>query len=112
MITTINSRYRVFQLVSENNTQAFCNLENFAEVYNATNPVKIYHFWNCKQTKIRLRYVNEMLQAAGLGTVAQRGYTISFNTMWNTWQVGHPEAGATIAGFKTYKAALAHCLAG
>ena len=59
---------RVFQVIGNNNTQVFCNLEQINEVVTQINyqPIQIFHFWNNKQTKVTSKYLKELYQANNL----------------------------------------------
>ena len=66
MKITIDNNERVFQIVTDNGKQFFCNLEDIPKVitsqYMIDGYYTIYHFWDNKPKKITKKLVNEMLQ--------------------------------------------------
>lgn len=56
MVTTINNKERVFQIVSDYNRQTFCNLEDINKVVKHYNLKEgfftVYEFWNNKPYKV------------------------------------------------------------
>lgn len=70
MKTTINNDLRVFQVLTSNGKQVFCNLQDLNQVIQDLGThegyFKIYHFWNNKPEKVSKKYLKELFQANGL----------------------------------------------
>ena len=70
MKTTINNDLRVFQVLTSNGKQVFCNLQDLNQVINDLGThagyFKINHFWNNKAEKVSKKYLKELFEANGL----------------------------------------------
>jgi hypothetical protein len=70
MKLTIDNNSRIFQVVTSNGKQFFCNVEHIAKVVEENNLVAgyytIYHFWGNKAKKVSKKYLKELLQANDL----------------------------------------------
>lgn len=70
MITTINNNLRVYQIVTSNGKQFFCNIEDLNKIVNNNNMYqgyfKIYHFWNNKAQKVTKKDLKAFFEGAGL----------------------------------------------
>ena len=70
MKTTINNDIRVFQVLTSNGKQVFCNLHDLNQVIKELGThagyFKINHFWNNKPEKVSKKYLKELFEANGL----------------------------------------------
>ena len=67
MQTTIDNNLRVFQVLTSNGAQVFCNLNQLNEVVKELGCregyFKINHFWNNKAQKVTKKHLNELFEA-------------------------------------------------
>lgn len=70
MKTTINNDLRVFQVLTSNGKQVFCNLHDLNQVINDLGThagyLKINHFWNNKPEKVSKKYLKELFEVSGV----------------------------------------------
>ncbi len=68
MITTINNDLRVFQVLTSNNKQYFCNITDLNEICKDLQPgyFKINHFWNNKAERVTKKALKSFYEGSGL----------------------------------------------
>lgn len=70
MTTTINNNLRVYQIITSNGHQYFCNIEQLNQVVNESGAkagyFKIYHFWNNKAQKVTKKDLKSFFEGSQL----------------------------------------------
>lgn len=70
MKTTINNNLRVYQVITSNGKQFFCNIEDLNQIVNDNNMqpgyFKIFHFWNNKPEKVSKKDLKSFFEGAQL----------------------------------------------
>lgn len=70
MKTTINNNLRVYQVITSNGKQFFCNIEDLNQIVNDNNMqpgyFKIYHFWNNKPEKVSKKDLKAFFEGSQL----------------------------------------------
>jgi len=70
MKTTINNNLRVYQVITSNGKQFFCNIEDLNQIVNDNNMqpgyFKIFHFWNNKPEKVSKKDLKSFFEGSQL----------------------------------------------
>lgn len=70
METVINNNCRVYQVITSNGKQFFCNIEDLNKIVNDNKMnqgyFKIYHFWNNKAQKVTKKDLKAFFEGAQL----------------------------------------------